>query len=158
MPMLVEYAKQELQKRERIVCENSDWLAIVPYWATWPYETMILPKQKKILRITDLDNTLKTTLARIMKELTTRYDNLFETSFPYSMGFHGAPTGPSREEDDCHWQFHAIYYPPLLRSASVKKFMVGYEMLANVQRDLTAEQAAEKLRNLSDTHYRISKP
>ena len=156
--MLVEYAKQELQKRERIVCENSDWLAIVPYWATWPYETMILPKQKKILRITDLDNTLKATLARIMKDLTTRYDNLFETSFPYSMGFHGAPTGPCREEDYCHWQFHAIYYPPLLRSASVKKFMVGYEMLANVQRDLTAEQAAEKLRNLSDTHYRISRP
>ena len=155
--MLVELAKQEMKKEERIVCQNEEWLAIVPYWATWPYETMILPKTKHILRIDDLDTSGKATLAAIMKDLTTRYDNLFETSFPYSMGFHGAPTGPAYEEDCSHWQFHALYYPPLLRSATVKKFMVGYEMLANVQRDLTAEQAAEKLRAVSDTHYKISK-
>jgi UDPglucose--hexose-1-phosphate uridylyltransferase len=156
-PMLVEYAKQEIKKQERIVCENEDWVVVVPYWATWPYETMVLPKRKKILRITDLDDSLKTTLAAIMKDITTRYDNLFQTSFPYSMGFHGAPTGPESQGEDCnHWQFHAMYYPPLLRSATVKKFMVGYEMLANVQRDLTAEQAAEKLRNLSSQHYKIS--
>merc|ERR1719150_1494616 len=105
-----------------------------------------------------------------MKQLTTKYDNLFECSFPYSMvtqerrfplhvnlsqGFHGAPTGPGHQSEDCsHWQFHALYYPPLLRSATVKKFMVGYEMLANPQRDLTAEQAAEKLRNLPQVHYK----
>ena len=157
-PMLINYAKEELTKRERLVCENEDWLALVPYWATWPYETMILPKCEKILRITDLKGNFKVTLASIMKELTTRYDNLFKTSFPYSMGFHGAPTGPLSEKEDWnHWQFHAIYYPPLLRSATVKKFMVGYEMLANVQRDLTAEQAAEKLRQLSPIHYKFSK-
>ena len=155
--MLVEYARKEHNKTERIVCENEDWLAVVPYWATWPYETMILPKcQHHILRITDLTDCLKTSLARIMKQLTTRYDNLFSTSFPYSMGFHGAPTGPDvLDLDFKHWQFHAIYYPPLLRSATIKKFMVGYEMLANAQRDLTAEQAAEKLRQLSDVDYKI---
>ena len=156
--MLVEYAKQEIKKKERIVCENEDWVVVVPYWATWPYETMVLPKRNKILRITDLNDSLKTTLAGIMKDITTRYDNLFETSFPYSMGFHGAPTGPESQGEDCnHWQFHAMYYPPLLRSATVKKFMVGYEMLANVQRDLTAEQAAEKLRNQSSQHYKTNK-
>ena len=157
-PMLVEYAKQEVKQQERIVCENEDWIALVPYWASWPYETMILPKCARILRITDLNTSLKITLAKIMKDLTTRYDNLFQTSFPYSMGFHGAPTYSSSAGEDCnHWQFHAIYYPPLLRSATVKKFMVGYEMLANVQRDLTAEQAAEKLRLLSNEHYKFSK-
>ena len=157
-PMLLEYAKQEVTKQERIVCENEDWVALVPYWAIWPYETMILPKCAHILRITDLNNGLKTTLAKIMKDLTTRYDNLFQTSFPYSMGFHGAPTGPSSaEEDNSHWQFHALYNPPLLRSSTVKKFMAGYEMLANSTRDLTAEQAAKKLRELSNEHYKLQK-
>ena len=93
-----------------------------------------------------------------MKKLTIRYDNLFGCSFPYSMGFHGAPTGPEVAGNDYrHWQFHAIYYPPLLRSATVKKFMVGYEMLANAQRDLTAEQAATTLRGLSEVHYKEAK-
>ena len=99
-------------------------------------------------------------LADIMKKLTIKYDNLFETSFAYSMGFHGAPTGPlldSTDDNVTHWQFHAIYYPPLLRSASVKKFMVGYEMLANVQRDLTPEQAAQRLASLPDVHYKSQK-
>ena len=153
--LLLDYAKQEMDKNERLVVTNSDWLALVPYWAVWPYETMIIPRNRHILRMTDLTESERMSLADIMKQLTIRYDNLFECSFPYSMGFHGAPTGPGHEEKDfSHWQFHAIYYPPLLRSATVKKFMVGYEMLANPQRDLTAEQAAEKLRNLSDVHYK----
>jgi len=154
--MLLDYAKQELSKKERLVLENSDWLGLVPYWAVWPYETMILPKSKHILRMNDLTEAERLSLADMMKQLTTKYDNLFECSFPYSMGFHGAPTGPGHElEDFSHWQFHAIYYPPLLRSATVKKFMVGYEMLANPQRDLTPEQAADKLRNLPDKHYKL---
>lgn len=155
-PMLLDYAKLEMEKDKRIVCHNNDWLAVVPFWATWPYETMVMPKQRHILRMTDLTEDERRSLADIMKQLTTRYDNLFQTSFPYSMGFHGAPTGPEMDaRNDEHWQFHALYYPPLLRSATVKKFMVGYEMLANSQRDLTAEQAALKLRELDSLHYTI---
>ena len=153
--LLLDYAKQEEEKKERIVVSNADWLGLVPYWAVWPYETMIIPRHRHILRITDLTEAERTSLADIMKQLTIKYDNLFECSFPYSMGFHGAPTGPGHETTDLsYWQFHALYYPPLLRSATVKKFMVGYEMLANPQRDLTAEQAAEKLRNLPEVHYK----
>jgi len=156
--MLVDYAQRELAKKERIVCQNADWLVVVPYWAIWPYETMVLPIREHLPRMSDLTPKLVASLADIMKRLTTRYDNLFKTSFPYSMGFHGAPTGPGSGGDDSgHWQFHAIYYPPLLRSATVKKHMVGYEMLANVQRDLTAEQAAQKLRDASEIHYKSAK-
>lgn len=129
---------------------NDEWICLVPFWAMWPYETMLIPL-KHTLRFNDLTQSQRTGLADIMKKLLIRYDNLFETSFPYSMGWHGAP---SCEGDYSHWQLHAIYYPPLLRSASVRKFMVGYEMLANAQRDLTPEQAAQKLRDLSDTHYK----
>ncbi|XP_072051149.1 galactose-1-phosphate uridylyltransferase-like [Amphiura filiformis] len=154
VPLLVEYARMEAEKKERIVVENEHWLAVVPYWATWPYETMLLPRSRHILRLTDLTPEERDALADIMKRLLTKYDNLFETSFPYSMGWHGAPTGESLTEDNFHWQLHAMYYPPLLRSATVKKFMVGYEMLALPQRDLTAEQAAEKLHNLPDMHYK----
>ncbi len=154
--MLLDYAKKELARGERIVCSNDDWVAVVPYWATWPYETMILPRERHIPRISDLDNETTNSLADIMKRLTTRYDNLFETSFPYSMGFHGAPTGVQGLDpaEAHHWQLHALYYPPLLRSATIRKFMVGYELLANVQRDLTAEQAAKRLRELSEVHYK----
>jgi len=153
--LLLEYAKREERKQERIVVSNDDWMAVVPYWAVWPYETMIIPRKRVILRMTDLTEPEKLSLADIMKQLTIRYDNLFECSFPYSMGFHGAPTGADQDAHDYgYWQFHALYYPPLLRSSTVKKFMVGYEMLANCQRDLTAEQAADKLRNLSDVHYK----
>ena len=155
-PMLLDYAEREMKNQERIVCQNQHWLAVVPYWATWPYETMILPKERHILRMLDLTPAEQGSLAEIMKQLTIKYDNLFEVSFPYSMGFHGAPTGPNMKDEDCqHWQFHALYYPPLLRSATVKKFMVGYEMLANCQRDLTAEQAATKLAGLPDIHYKL---
>ncbi|CAH1797450.1 unnamed protein product [Owenia fusiformis] len=152
-PMLVEYAKMEVQKKDRIVLANADWLCVVPYWAVWPYETLVLPL-RHILRLQDLTDDEKNSLADIMKRLLTKYDNMFQVSFPYSMGWHGAPTGEHYNEDQSHWQLHAMYYPPLLRSATVKKFMVGYEMLATSQRDLTAEQAAEKLRNLPDVHYK----
>lgn len=152
-PMLLDYVNKELEKKERLVVTNDDWVVVVPYWAVWPYETMVLPR-RHVSRMTDLTETEKTSLADIIKRLTTKYDNLFECSFPYSMGWHGAPTGPCLQDDVQHWVFHGCYYPPLLRSATVKKFMVGYEMLAQAQRDLTAEQAAEKLRVLPEVHYK----
>lgn len=147
--LLVDYAALEQQQGERIVVENAHWLVVVPYWAFWPFETMLLPK-RHVLRLPDLSDAERDSLADILKRLLTRYDNLFEVSFPYSMGWHGAPTDGDYE----HWQLHAHFYPPLLRSATVKKFMVGYEMMAEVQRDLTAEQAAERLRGLSEVHYK----
>ena len=154
-PLLVKYLNLELTKKERIVVENDHWLAVVPYWAVWPYETLLLPK-RHVLRLPDLTRKEQESLAVIMKLLVTKYDNLFQCSFPYSMGWHGAPTG-SDDTDCSHWQLHAQYYPPLLRSATIKKFMVGYEMLASPQRDLTAEQAASKLRELPEVHYKLSK-
>uniref|UniRef100_T1IWR3 Galactose-1-phosphate uridylyltransferase n=1 Tax=Strigamia maritima TaxID=126957 RepID=T1IWR3_STRMM len=137
-PLLLDYIEIELKKKDRIVAENEHWLILVPYWATWPFETMLLPK-RHVLRLQDLKREEKESLAAAMKLLLTKYDNLFQVSFPYSMGWHGAPTGDYFEEDNQHWQLHALYFPPLLRSANVKKFMVGYEMLAQVQRDLTPE-------------------
>ena len=151
-PMLIDYVNLEIEQGERTVEENAHWLAVVPYWAVWPFELLLLPR-RHVLRLPDLDDTERNALARILKRLLTRYDNLFETSFPYSMGWHGAPTG-SREDSGIHWQLHAHFYPPLLRSATVKKFMVGYEMLGEAQRDITAEQAAARLRALSDVHYK----
>ncbi|XP_014678191.1 PREDICTED: galactose-1-phosphate uridylyltransferase-like isoform X2 [Priapulus caudatus] len=153
VPLLVDYANLEMEKRERIVVENDHWLVVIPYWATWPYETMLLPK-RHVQQLYDLTDEERDALAAIMKRLLTKYDNLFESSFPYSMGWHGAPTGELKMRDNSHWQLHAMYYPPLLRSATVKKFMVGYEMLAQAQRDLTAEQAATKLRSLPEIHYK----
>jgi UDPglucose--hexose-1-phosphate uridylyltransferase len=149
-PMLVQYAEAEGVSRERIVVENAHWLAVVPYWAIWPFETLLLPR-RHVLRLPDLAGAERDSLAEILKRLLTRYDNLFEVSFPYSMGWHGAPFNGGSGE---HWQLHAHFYPPLLRSATVRKFLVGYEMLAEAQRDLTAEQAAERLRTLPDRHYR----
>lgn len=171
-PLLVDYANLELERRERIVVENEHWLAVVPYWAVWPFETLLLPR-RHVLRLPDLHDDERDALAAILKRLLTRYDNLFETSFPYSMGWHGAPfnnadpnlrgassthsqtTDKLPEVDtNAHWQLHAHFYPPLLRSATVKKFMVGYEMLGEAQRDLTAEQAAGRLRALPEAHYK----
>lgn len=149
-PLLVDYTNLEAERRERVVVENDDWLAIVPFWAVWPYETMLLPR-RHVLRLPDLSDGERESLARILKRLLIRYDNLFKTSFPYSMGWHGAPFGPEPHD---HWQLHAHFLPPLLRSATVKKFMVGYELLAEAQRDLTAEQAADRLRSLPDVHYK----
>ncbi|XP_014114603.1 galactose-1-phosphate uridylyltransferase isoform X2 [Parus major] len=153
VPMLLEYAEQEARRKERLVVENADWLVVVPYWATWPYQTLLLPR-RHVCRLQDLSDSEKDSLASIMQRLLIKYDNLFEVSFPYSMGWHGAPTGPYLEEECRHWQLHAHYYPPLLRSATVRKFMVGYEMLAQAQRDLTPEQAAERLRSLPEVHYK----
>ena len=149
--LLVDYAKRELEQKERIVVETEHWLAVVPYWAVWPFETLLLPKTH-VKRLTELSAEQAHDLAVILKKLTTKYDNLFETSFPYSMGFH---TAPFNGEDNEHWQLHAHFYPPLLRSATVRKFMVGYEMLGESQRDLTAEQAAARLRELSEVHYQL---
>ena len=154
-PLLLDYLDLELAQRERIVVENEHWLAVVPFWAVWPFETLLLPK-RRVLRLPDLDDAQRHALADILKRLLVRYDNLFETSFPYSMGWHGAPTGPDLGQDMGHWQLHAHFYPPLLRSATVRKFMVGYEMLGEPQRDITAEQAAARLRDLSDKHYKSS--
>ena len=158
-PLLVDYANIEQEQQKRIVVDNEHWLAVVPFWATWPFELLLLPR-RHILRLPELTNEERNALATILKRLLTRYDNLFETSFPYSMGWHGAPCIPqtettsiNKDESVAHWQLHAHFYPPLLRSATVKKFMVGYEMLGEAQRDLTAEQAAARLRDLSDTHY-----
>lgn len=147
--LLVEYARRESESGERTVVENDHWIAVVPFWATWPFETLLLPK-RHVSHITELTDAERDTLADALKRLTTKYDNLFETSFPYCMGWHGAPQGIDNVE---HWQLHAHFYPPLLRSATVRKFMVGYEMLAESQRDLTAEQAAERLRDLPEIHY-----
>ncbi|HGM5289597.1 TPA: galactose-1-phosphate uridylyltransferase [Serratia marcescens] len=149
-PLLLDYAQRELAAGKRIVVNTEHWLAVVPYWAAWPFETLLLPKTA-VQRITDLSAAQSRDLALALKKLTSRYDNLFQCSFPYSMGWHGAPFNGA---DNRHWQLHAHFYPPLLRSASVRKFMVGYEMLAETQRDLTAEQAAERLRAVSDIHYR----
>ena len=151
VPLLADYARRELELGERLVVEREHWIAVVPFWATWPFETLVLPRGRQVLRLPDLTAAERDDLAGLLKSLLTKYDNLFETSFPYSMGWHGAPTDHG---DYGHWQLHAHYYPPLLRSASVKKFMVGYEMLAEPQRDLTPEQAASRLREQSDQHYR----
>lgn len=148
--LLVDYLLAELRAGERMVVENESWVALVPYWAVWPFETMLLPR-RHIMQLPDLTDAERTGLADLLKRLLTRYDNLFETSFPYSMGWHGQPTDGAHHP---HWQLHAHFYPPLLRSATVKKFMVGYELLGNPQRDITAEQAAMRLREQSEMHYK----
>lgn len=149
--LLLDYASSELARGERVVVESQFWLTVVPFWAAWPFETLLVPKSQHLSDFSALTAELRSDLAKHLKELTARYDNLFECSFPYSMGWHHAPFDLT---DKSHWQLHASFYPPLLRSASVKKFMVGYEMLAEPQRDLTPEQAAERLRSVSSQHYR----
>ncbi|KAJ8959293.1 hypothetical protein NQ318_021978 [Aromia moschata] len=151
-PMLQDYVQKELKKRERIVYENCEWLVVVPFWACWPFETMVLPK-RQIQRFTDVDDAQKVALAHTLQALVAKYDNLFKCNFPYSMGWHGAPTGDKFGESHPHWTFHGLYYPPLLRSATVKKFMVGYELLAQEQRDLTPEKAAATLREQSEKRF-----
>lgn len=153
-PLLLDVAKRELERKERVVVATEHWLAVVPYWASWPFETLLLPRFA-VQRLPDLDDAQRADLARAIRQLTIRYDNLFQCSFPYSMGWHGAPFVPDGGKEDApHWQLHAHFYPPLLRSAAVRKFMVGYEMLAEAQRDLTPEKAAEMLRTVSDIHFR----
>ncbi len=148
--LLLDYLGKEIEEQQRIIIENEHWVVLTPFWAVWPYETMLLPK-RHILRLPDISANEREALADILKGILVRYDNLFQVSFPYTMGWHGAPFGG---DDVKHWQLHAHFYPPLLRSATVKKFMVGYEMLSEAQRDITAEQAAERLRKLPDIHFR----
>ena len=149
-PLLIDYLGLERQAGERIVFENAHFTVLVPFWAIWPFETMVLPR-RRVASFNELRAEEVTALAAALKELTTRYDNLFETSFPYSMGFHQAPTDGNAHPE---WQMHAHFLPPLLRSATVRKFMVGFELLGSPQRDITPEAAAERLRDLPATHYR----
>lgn len=139
--LLCDYLALEQKAGERMVCENDSFFVCVPFWAVWPFETLLVAK-RHVTGLDQLNETERYGLAGILKELTIRYDSLFEVSFPYTMGFHQRPT-----DGQCHeeWHLHAHYYPPLLRSATVRKFMVGYEMLATPQRDITAESAAERL-------------
>ncbi|MBC8163425.1 MAG: UDP-glucose--hexose-1-phosphate uridylyltransferase [Roseiflexaceae bacterium] len=148
--LLADYLTQELELAERIVCENEHFVALVPFWAVWPFETMVISR-RQVAAIPELSALERRGLAAIFKQLTTRYDNLFQTSFPYSMGFHQRPTDGGAHP---HWHLHAHFLPPLLRSATVRKFMVGYELLGEPQRDITPEQAAARLQALSDVHYR----
>ena len=149
-PLLVEYAELETERDERIVVANDEWLVLVPFWAVWPFETLVLPR-RPVPHLSALDDVQRTALAAVLNALLVRYDNLFGVSFPYSMGWHGAPGGGGADGD--HWQLHAHFYPPLLRSATVRKFMVGYEMLADVQRDLNTEAVAQRLREQSGVHF-----
>ena len=143
--LLSDYAEQE-SAGPRVVVENDEWLIVVPFWASWPFETLVLPK-RRAARLPELEEARRHLLARAMLDLLQRYDRLFGVPFPYSMGWHQAPFDGTPTES---WQLHAHYYPPLLRSATVRKFMVGYELLAEPQRDLTPEEAAERLRAAAD--------
>jgi len=145
--LLCDYAALEIEQRERVVCINERFVAVVPFWATWPFETLVLARAH-CAGLDELDASARDDFAQILKELTTRYDALFDIAFPYTMGLHQRPTD-GREHPQ--WHLHAHFYPPLLRSASVRKFMVGYEMLAGPQRDITAEIAAARLRDLPRT-------
>jgi len=144
-PLLLEYAALESQLAERVVVQNAHWLAVVPWWAVWPFETLLLPL-RHVSTLPELSVAERDSLAGILGRLLRAYDNLFGISFPYSAGWHGLPSDPGASGLRPAVQLHAHFYPPLLRSASVRKFMVGYEMLGEAQRDLTPEQAAERLR------------
>ncbi|MFN8499327.1 MAG: UDP-glucose--hexose-1-phosphate uridylyltransferase [Anaerolineae bacterium] len=146
--MLEDYAALEEAEGERVVCANDYFLAVVPFWAVWPFETLVIAREP-VGTISDLDDAGRDALADVIRQLTTRYDNVFSTSFPYSMGFHQRAKGQNGEAA----HLHAHFYPPLLRSATVRKFMVGFEMLGEPQRDITAETAAERLREVGDIHY-----
>ena len=140
--LLSDYLADELAQKTRILFENEGFVALIPFWAVWPFEAMIIPK-RPMASISALSEPEKTDLADAYRRLAVMYDQLFQTSFPYSAGIHQAPTDGLPHEE---WHFHLVFYPPLLRSATVKKFMVGYEMLANPQRDITPERAAEMLK------------
>lgn len=150
--LLSDYLALELQEGTRVVVENEHFVALVPFWAVWPFETMLVSR-RPVGAITDLGDEERSGLADVLKRLTTRYDNLFKVSFPYSMGFHQRPTDGTLHPE---WHLHAHFYPPLLRSATVRKFMVGFELLGEPQRDITPESAAERLREQSEQHYSIA--
>ncbi len=149
--LLADYLALELEEGTRIVVSNDHFVALVPFWAVWPFETLVISR-RPAGALPDLAADERAGLADILKQLTTRYDNLFHVSFPYSMGFHQRPTDGAAHPE---WHLHAHFYPPLLRSATVRKFMVGFELLAEPQRDITAESAAERLRAQSEKHYRL---
>ena len=148
--LLCDYLSVEMKEGARLVVENDDFIVLTPFWAVWPFETMILPR-RHMASINEMTVSEQASFADVLKRLTTRYDNIFMTSFPYSSGIHQAPTDGSHHQE---YHFHMHFYPPLLRSHVVRKFMVGYEMLAEAQRDITAESAAETLRRQSDIHYK----
>ena len=148
-PLLVDYLATELERDERIVIANDSFVVLVPFWATWPFETLVLPR-RQVTSLLELDKRGRADLAAAIRGIAIRYDNLFQCSFPYSAGLHQAPTdGEQHPECDLHMHF----YPPLLRSATVRKFMVGYEMMASPQRDITPEFSARALAELSEQHY-----
>jgi UDPglucose--hexose-1-phosphate uridylyltransferase len=149
-PLLGDVIAEEHKRKERLLASNDHFTALVPFWAIWPFEVLISAHRPGLTRLTELTSAEKTALAALLREVTTRYDNLFEIPFPYSMGFHQAPLDGQAHPE---WLLHAHFYPPLLRSATVRKFMVGYEMLAMPQRDITPETAAERLRGLPEIHY-----
>jgi UDPglucose--hexose-1-phosphate uridylyltransferase len=151
--LLGDYAELEIREQERVVIHSAHWLAVVPFWAVWPYEILLVP-QRPILRLPDLTDPERLDLAQVLKQILARFDNLFKVSFPYSMGWHAAPNDSA---DNSYWRLHAHFYPPLLRSAHVRKFMVGYEMMAEPQRDVQPEEAAARLRQQPDSHYRLHK-
>ncbi len=142
--LLGDYLKQELEKNERIIYQNNAFVVLIPFWAVWPFEAMIAPKAHKT-NILELNDDEALLYADAIAVLTKAYDKIFNTSFPYSSGIHQAPTNG---EDNSHWHWHMSFYPPLLRSATVKKFMVGYEMFGTPQRDISAEKAAQMIRDL----------
>ncbi len=150
--ILSDYLKLEKKLGERIVCENALFTVVVPFWAVWPYETMIISK-KRYENLKDFKSEEIKAFANAIKTITVKYDNLFKTSFPYSAGIHQAPTDGRHHKE---WHFHMHFYPPLLRSASIKKYMVGYEMLSEPQRDITPEMSASILRQLPDVHYKTA--
>jgi UDPglucose--hexose-1-phosphate uridylyltransferase len=147
--LLSDYLAQEARDQQRVVCENEHFVVVVPFWAVWPFETLLISR-KPVSSLLDLQDQERTSLADVLRQITIRYDNLFNTSFPYSMGFHQRPTDGKQYPE---FHLHAHFYPPLLRSATIKKFMVGYEMLAMPQRDVTPELAAARLREVPDRHY-----
>ncbi|WP_432264958.1 UDP-glucose--hexose-1-phosphate uridylyltransferase [Croceitalea rosinachiae] len=147
--LLIDYLEQEIKADERIVFSNDHFVVLVPFWAIWPYETMVIPR-KHYQHIRQLNTDEEAAFAEAIKVVTTKYDNIFETSFPYSSGIHQRPTDGNEYSE---WHFHMCFYPPLLRSATVKKFMVGYELFANPQRDITAEMAAKTLKHLPEIHF-----
>jgi UDPglucose--hexose-1-phosphate uridylyltransferase len=149
-PLVLDVVAAERAAEQRVVASNDHFTAVVPFWAVWPFEILLMA-HRPVAYLYDLGDDEVTALAEILKQVLIRYDNLFEVSFPYSMGWHQAPTDGQPHPE---WVLHAHFYPPLLRSATVRKFMVGYEMLAMPQRDLTAETAAARLRAVPDVHYR----
>ncbi|VBB84334.1 Putative Galactose-1-phosphate uridylyltransferase [Podospora comata] len=152
--LLGDYVKLELEKKERLVWENGSFVVVCPWWALWPFEVLIISK-RHVRALVDLDDKERLEFAQAVQEVARRYDNLFETNFPYSSGIHQAPLDCTEEEAETSW-FHMHFYPPLLRSATVKKFLVGYELMAEPQRDITPEQAAAKLRDCGGELYRKS--